>query len=516
MDCTTTRPLLTDLLLEELEGAPKDAVLLHLESCAPCRAEADRLRAFLKNVDAVSAWKEVEPSADFARGLRAARKPASRRRLVLPSRRSYLVPILAAAGLFIAFVSLLLVSSSGPAPVSAPTAAADPRRPDPVPPPAPPKPAPAPAERNPAPPRTPDPAPAPLTLPKTPDPVVPKTPDPAPPVPPVPPKPETPVVPPPTKVERILASFKEASGTFALDGRRLTGKHKDLSIPAGGRIRSETVTRLALADDRFILLAPRTTVEVLPDKELLVLKLETGELLAELVGPGTPVRVTAKACEVDHVGTVFSVALKGEQATVSVEEGRVECRGARGKAVLRAGQQVVAVPDRDLSPVTDSDLRSLAWARTHRAAERPLFQDGFAAKGSWEGEVSDGAARPVQDPAPRSSYLRLFTPGKPVFAVPVSGRLSLTYRAAQPGAVTVQLHALDPLQNFKSAVMLPATNAWRTVVVDFKGFVPADPNDRASRLVPGRGIDAIHLMFDAPNPKGGFWVDSVAAIEARP
>ncbi len=337
----------------------------------------------------------------------------------------------------------------------------------------------------------------------------------APPPPPPLSPPSAPVPVKPTVAAVAAVRFREATGTFTLDGRRSTLRKKELSVSAGSRLRAETVTRLVLAEDRFLLLAPRATAVFAPESERLSVTLEEGELLAELAGPGPALRVFTKACEAEPRGTVFLVSVQGERSTVLVEEGRVECRSPRGRAALGPGQQVSVAAGRDFGPAVEAELRRLAWARAHRPLERPLYREEFNAPGAWKGEVAGGAARAVAAPGSSAAALHLLS-SKPVFAVPLRGRFEIVYRAPQGGDLLVQLHAAEPAQNFDQPVRLAPAADWRTLTFEFGAFVPTDPNDRTSRLRPGRGVDHLQLLF-TPGPKGGgFWVDAVRAVETRP
>ncbi len=318
-----------------------------------------------------------------------------------------------------------------------------------------------------------------------------------------------------TVAEKAVAVFREASGTFTLDGRRATLQKKELSVTTGNRLRAETVTRLALAENRFLLLAPRATVVFNPAPERIGVTLEDGDLLAELVGPGPSVRVSTKACETDPLGTVFLVSVQGERTTVLVEEGRVECRGARDRLTVAPGQQVSVTAGREVGAAGEADLRRLAWARAHRPLDRLLYQEDFTAPGDWKGEVAGGSARAVPAPGSTAGRLHLMS-AKPLFQVPIRGRFEIVYRSPQGGDLLVQLHGVDPAQNFDHPVRLAPSAEWKTVPFDFKVFVPTDLNDRTSRLQPGRGVDHIQLIF-TPGPKGGgLWIDAIRTLETRP
>lgn len=318
-----------------------------------------------------------------------------------------------------------------------------------------------------------------------------------------------------TVAEKAVALFREATGTFTLDGRRATLQKKELTVTAGERLRAETVTRLALAENRFLLLAPRATVVFNPTPERMAVTLEEGDLLAELVGPGPSVRVSTKACEAEPLGTVFLISVQGERTTLLVEEGRVDCRGARDRLAVAAGQQVSVAAGRELGAAGEADLKRLSWARAHRPLERLLYQEDFTAPGDWKGEIAGGSARAVPSPGSTAARLHLMS-GKPLFQVPLRGRFEIVYRAPQGGDLLVQIHGVDPAQNFDHPVRLAPSAEWRAVPFEFKAFVPTDMNDRTSRLLPGRGIDHLQLIF-TPGPKGGgLWIDAIRTVETRP
>ena len=275
------------------------------------------------------------------------------------------------------------------------------------------------------------------------------------------------------------------------------------------------MTRLALAEDRFLLLAPRATVVFAPAPERMGVTVEEGDLLAELVGPGPAVRVSTKSLEAEPLGTVFQVSVQGDRTTLLVEEGRVECRGARDRLAVAAGQQVSVLAGREVGAAGEADLRRLAWARAHRPLERLLYQEGFTAPGDWQGEIVGGSARAVPAPGSTAARLHLMS-AKPLFRVPLRGRFEIVYRAPQGGDLLVQLHGVEPAQNFDHPVRLAPSAEWKTVPFDFKAFVPTDMSDRTSRLQPGRGVDHIQLIF-TPGPKGGgLWIDAIRTVETRP
>jgi hypothetical protein len=195
------------------------------------------------------------------------------------------------AGVAAAAAILLMISAlrTGPKPVERPVAQGEtpvepaPRPVEPQPPTPLPvrKPAPVQAPKPDETPRPPEPRPEPPTPDPTPKPEPPPTPEPK--SPPEPPKPPTPV--PETRPLRATAKLAETEGSFELADRSVRGKQKEFTVHAGDRLRATTTVKLTLADDRFVLLAPRTVVEFRPEEKKLALALEQGDLLADLLAP---------------------------------------------------------------------------------------------------------------------------------------------------------------------------------------------------------------------------------------
>jgi hypothetical protein len=360
----------------------------------------------------------------------------------------------------------------------------------------------------------PDPAPPREPLPKPPNEAPRPDPPAPPPEPPAPdPAPLRKPAPPPTEPERAFAAIREAEGTFDLGDKTLRGRLKDLRVGTGDRLKAATVTKLTLADDRFLLLAPKAIVEFAPEKERLTLRLESGDLLAELVGPGPRVRVTTKGCEIEPIGTVFAVRAEDRRTSVLVEHGRVECRGAGGKASLRAGQQAAVVEGE--APIAGTlDPRPMLWARGHRPPERRLFAEEFAKPGAWKAEVEDGVAKGIPDPD--WSAAKIQREGEGLFDVPVRGRIALTYRVERAAKLTVQLFAGDSRMNFMREVQVARSAAWQTLVADFDDFIPTDKSKRPAKLAPGTPINEILLMYGESGEKITFWVDAIHVIDRRP
>ncbi|HVR85765.1 MAG TPA: FecR domain-containing protein, partial [Planctomycetota bacterium] len=370
-----------------------------------------------------------------------------------------------------------------PPPPQDPPREAPPPRPDLPPPPAAP-----PAREEPPPPAPQAPAPAPST--PRPDPAA------------------------PTVVARASAVLRDIDGTFELADQGPRGKQKDVTVWAGDRLRAATTVKLGLAEDRFVLLAPRTVVEFRPEEKRFVLSLEQGEALADLIGPGPDVRVVTKSCDVAPQGTVFAVKVVPGRTIVTVEKGRVEIRSARGKATLRAAESLQAAEDGSLGPPSPADFRSLAWARTHRAPELILYAEDFSKPGAWEGDIDKGVARAVARPG-GAPMLHLAS-DKPLFEVPVRGILSVVCRADRASRLKVQVFAGDVRTTYKVEVPVLRSSDWRTLSFAFDDFVSTDRSKAVGRPAPGAPISDLVLLYGDEDERGSFWVDAIKVTELRP
>jgi len=369
-------------------------------------------------------------------------------------------------------------------------------------------------------PRVPVPTPVPVETPRPTEPKpVPQTPEEA--APPAPsPAPATPTEPkkfeppPPTRVVRAVAVLREADGAFDLVDRPLRGKQKDLSVAAGDRLRATTTVKITLAEDRTLLLAPRTVVEFRPEEKRLALSLEQGELLADLIGPGPEIRVLTKTCEVTPLGTVFSVKLDAGRTGVTVEKGRVEVQSARAKATLRAAEAIRVSEEGALGPVGPADFRAQAWARGHRAPELSLFMEDFSKPGAWEAEIDKGVAR--AQPRPGTGPLIHLSTEKPIFEVPVRGAITLVYRADRASKLKVQLYAGDVRTTYRADVAVNRSSDWRTLTISFDDFVPSDRTKATGRPAPGAPVSDLLVMYGEEDERGSFWLDSIKVTEVRP
>ncbi len=352
-------------------------------------------------------------------------------------------------------------------------------------------------------------------VPKEPDLVVPEPKMPKPDEPkPQPPRPKDPE-PAPTKPAdpepepaRAVLTLKEADGSFELAGRKLTGKQKDLKIAAGDKLKATAVTKLTLADNRFLLLGPKATVTVTPDEKRLVIAIEAGDVLAELVGAGVSVHFVTKNCEIDHVGTVFSIRVDEKRTLVVVEEGRVECTNAKGKIALGAGQQAVAGDD---LVAQTADFRTFAWAKGHRAAERTRFAEDFSKVGSWEAEVANGVAKSVPDPDWCAGKIKLES-NDPLFTVPVKGKMTIVCKADRAATLVIQMHCTDPKVNFRREIAVSRGNAWQTITIDMDEFAVKATREK---LPAGAVISELYLMYAEAGDKATLWVDSITVTETR-
>jgi ferric-dicitrate binding protein FerR (iron transport regulator) len=382
----------------------------------------------------------------------------------------------------------------------------------PPPPPPPPRDLPKAAPLPPVPP-PPSPAPAPVPVPPAPAPKeAPKTPEPVPP----PPAPAPAADPAPsTRPARAVATFRETDGSFDLGDKAIRGKQKEFTVAAGDRLKTAgSIVKLTLAEDRVLLLAPRTIVEFRPEEKRLSLSLEQGEALAELSGPGPEIRVVTKACDVTPLGTIFAVRAAPGRSGVTVEKGRVEVQSARGKTTLRAGEALQAADDGTLGPAAPADFRTLAWAKGHRSAEGVLYMEDFSKAGAWEGEIDKGVARAASR-AGSAPMLHLATE-KPMFEVPVRGVLTIVCRADRTTKLKVQIFAGDVRTTYRVDVPIPRSSEWRTLTFTMEDFVPADKTKATGRPAPGAPITDLLLMVGEEEERGSFWVDSLKVTELRP
>lgn len=402
-----------------------------------------------------------------------------------------------------------------PAVVAVPSPIVEPR-PQPIAPPTPP------------PPRTPTPgpvenprpeAPTPRTPELRPEPPRPEDPPPTPstPAPPATPRPEPPKTdePSPTKTRPTTTVIvRETEGSFELGDKPVRGKQRDFQLKEPARLRASTAVKLTLADDRVVLLAPRTVVELRPEEKRLSLAMEQGDLLADLIGPGPEVRVLTRSCEITPLGTVFAVKVDAGRALVTVEKGRVEVQSAKGKAIVRPAESVQAAEDGTIGTPAPADFRSLSWARGQRAPELTLFAEDFSAPGAWVGAVGGGVIKAV--PQPGSGATLHYAADKGMFEVPVKGYLTIVCRTDRAGKFKVQLYSPEQKTTYtKQNIAILRGEAWRTVTIDLDELVPSDKS-RPARLPAGSTVADVLIMYGDEGERGSFWVDAIKVTEVRP
>jgi hypothetical protein len=309
--------------------------------------------------------------------------------------------------------------------------------------------------------------------------------------------------------------LRETEGNFELADKGVRGKQKELEVAAGDRLRATTLVKITLADDRFLLVAPKSVLEFRPEEKRLLVSLEQGEVLADLLGPGTDLRVVTKACEIVPQGTVFGVKLEAGRVMVTVEKGRVEVQSAKGRAGLRAAETLLASEDGTLGTPATADFRSMAWARSHRAPETTLFSEDFSKPGAWWGEIDRGVARAVSRAgAAPTVQIAVEKPG--LFEVPVRGYLSVVCRSDRAGRIKIQLYSPELKTTYaKQNIPILRGDRWVPIQIDFDELLPSDKS-KPARMTPGSPVTDFVLMYgDEPGP-GNFWVDAIKVTEVRP
>lgn len=330
------------------------------------------------------------------------------------------------------------------------------------------------------------------------------------------PAPEEPRKPEPkrTVVERAMATIREVEGTFDFAEKPLRGRQKDFTVAAGDRLKAATVVKLTLADDRFILLSPRSVVEFRPEEKRLTIAIDLGDLHAELIGPGPEIRVATRNCEAQPLGTVFTVRAEEKRSTVVVERGRVEVKGARGRSTARAGESILATEDGTVLAPVPADFRTLAWVKPHRPPESAVFFEDFLKPGAWKAELAGGAAKGLA--APGAAAVIHLESEKPIFEVPVRGQVQVVCRADRASKMYVQFFARDLRTNYRKEVSVLRGTAWRTLTLDIDEFLPFDKSKPQGRAPAGAAVTDFGLYYGEEGEKGSFWVDSVRVIEVRP
>lgn len=360
-------------------------------------------------------------------------------------------------------------------------------------------------------------APEHLRIPEPPPAVAPMMPDPKPPSTPAPPLPSDsppPREPAPTRVIEAGVVLKQTEGTFDLSDRNLRGRQKDVRINFGEKLRTTSLVRIALAEERVVLLAPRTVIEVRPDSGRLNFMLEQGELLAELSGPGPQLSVASKGCDIIPTGTVFDVKADPGRVTIIVERGRISVRSAKGRVDLRAAESLQASDDGSLGPPGPADFKAMAWARSHRPAETSVFIEDFSKPGAWSGNIERGFARAAAPQGGGAPVLHLAT-DRPMFEVPVRGTISLFYRADRAGRIKLQFFLPELRTTYVRTVPVLRISSWRSMTVDLDEFVPSDKS-RPARMPPGSPVTDFVIMYGDEAEKGNLWVSQIKVTELRP
>lgn len=358
-----------------------------------------------------------------------------------------------------------------------------------------------------------------------PDPPAPK-PAPEPPTPrPEPPRPAAPDEPKkpapkaePTRVERVAAMFTETRGSFELGKRRIRAPQQELVIAGEQAFRAGSgVVRLALAKNRFLLVRARSRLNLVPRTDRLEVVIESGEVLAELLGPGPEIRIVTPTCEVTPLGTVFDVRVDRGRTVILVEESRVACRVGDKSVEIPAGHGLVVGRKGVLGTPKRADFRALAWTKAHRPAVLPLFVETFDAPGKWDIDLEAGAARGRKDAKWGISRVDLIVnpPKPPIFRVPVRGRIVVTCRFERSAKLIVQLGSTDRGTNFRLERPVTAPGKWQTVSLDFAEFFPTLEEHRPATLFPGERISALSVHAEYGADVKRFWVDSVRVEALR-
>ncbi len=325
--------------------------------------------------------------------------------------------------------------------------------------------------------------------------------------PPPPPPDSTEQRPPTQRAEVARITIDEINGAWSLNGKAQRAS-KSVVLAKGDALTTESITKLILADNRFLLLAPKSAIVIEPEEKRLTVRLDRGEVLAELIGPGVALRVTTPACTLDPIGTVFDVRIEGIRTHLLVEEGAVNAGGL----IVKAGRGLVATAGQPIPQSAEADLRRLAWARAHRPAERVLFEETFEERGSWQADVSKGVATGIGS---RSS-LQLERKDPPLFRVPAKGRIVIVMRGERAAELAVQIHQADPRMNFRIDQRIGSGSGWQTVVIELDKIPPNTDPKTTGKVEPGAAIDSILLMYGRDGEKLGFWVDSIKVVEIRP
>jgi hypothetical protein len=313
---------------------------------------------------------------------------------------------------------------------------------------------------------------------------------------------------PPTQPAAVAKfTIDEVTGGWTLNGKSQRAAKK-IELARGDTLAADTTVKIVLAENRFLLLAPKSAIVVEPEETRLAIRIEKGEMLAELIGRGLPLRVLTAACTLDPLGTVFDVRVEGNRTHVIVEEGAVDAGGV----IVKPGRSLTAVAGQPLPPTGEADMRRLAWARAHRPAERILFEETFDQAGEWQADVVKGVARGIGS---RSS-IELKRKDPPIFRVPVKGRIVIVMRAERAAELALQIHQAEPKMNFRLDQPVRSGSGWQTVVVEIDRIPPNTQPKTEGAPEPGAAVDNLLLLYGRDGEKLGFWVDSIRVVEVRP
>jgi hypothetical protein len=374
----------------------------HLSTCGSCRADLAALHEALGadvdgdavSVPLVSRVRDLVPRAGSSPALRALGRSTRATRVTTMRRRPATIwpYAVAAAALFAAVIGFIAMGRShepsGDRPVVKPRAPAVERPRDLVEKPAPdvPKPEPPrpdPVVDKPEPPRPEPPRPDPVV--DKPQPPKPELPKPEPPRPdpvvdkPEPPKPD-PVVDkpaPPTKVEEKYVP----TTVTAVRGPATSGAR---ALSPGEVTREETIAtgRLGLAAfdvgaEYTVVLRPETQIRVeRRDTGAVRIGVDRGEAFFAVARREAPFEVATAHAEVLVRGTAFSVAVEGKLTVLTVSEGVVTFKNAKGSVDAKAGTRYVCDAAVKPRPAPVDAKAELAWTR------RPDVT-GEAAPGPW-------------------------------------------------------------------------------------------------------------------------------------
>jgi transmembrane sensor len=132
--------------------------------------------------------------------------------------------------------------------------------------------------------------------------------------------------------------------------------------------------RIALADGSAIVLGPLSKLRITGGAAGRSVRLDGGEaIFAVAHDPAHPFTVQANGGQVDDIGTLFSVAIRAGQATVTVVDGAVSVSPGGGGTVQLRHDQQVSFAGR-LNPVVTVDARAETdWSRGRLAfVDQPL------------------------------------------------------------------------------------------------------------------------------------------------